>query len=96
MLLHRLWPGAIERESVRGERRTFLYAPPQGGGAVLRLVVDPPNLLLHFAAGAALPDPAALLRGEGRRGRYLCLRDPALCDSRHVRALIGAAVAAGQ
>jgi len=70
---------------------------PDGGSPVLRLVVDPPNLLLHFAEGARLPDPAGLLRGEGRRGRYVCLGAVASGDEpalRALRALI-AVVAAG-
>lgn len=72
-MLRSAWPEAIERETARGAGRIFLYAPPDGGAAVLRLVADPPNLLLHIAAGAILYDPAGLLRGEGRRGRYVCL-----------------------
>lgn len=92
-LLRSAWPGAVERETARGAGRTVVYAAPRQAGPVLRLVVDPPNLLLHFADGAALPDPAGLLRGEGRRGRYVCLGavsgedQPALC------ALIAAAAA---
>lgn len=71
--------------------RTFLYAPLDGGAAVLRLVVDPPNLLLHVAEGAQLPDPAGLLRGEGRRGRYVCLGAVPSKDQPALLALIGAA-----
>ncbi len=77
---------------MRGKARTFLYASPQDGAVVLRLVADPPNVLLHFAHGAALPDPAGLLRGTGKRGRYLCFRDAALREDPRVRALIAAAI----
>ncbi|WP_294254325.1 hypothetical protein [uncultured Sphingomonas sp.] len=59
----------------------------------MRLVVDPPNLLLHFAEGAALPDPAGLLRGEGRRGRYVCLGAVASGDEPALRVLIAVAAA---
>ncbi|WP_245824543.1 hypothetical protein [Sphingomonas azotifigens] len=76
----------------------FLYTssgggPSDGGTAVLRLVLDPPNLLLHFAEGARLPDPAGLLRGEGRRGRYVCLGAIASGDEPALRALIAVAAA---
>ena len=74
-----------------GGGRTFLYVAPDGGSPVLRLVVDPPNLLLHFAEGARLPDPAGLLRGEGRRGRYVCLGAVASGDEPALRALIAIA-----
>ncbi|MET3709858.1 hypothetical protein ABIC65_000538 [Sphingomonas trueperi] len=60
---------------------------------MLRLIVDPPNLLLHFAEGAALPDPAGLLRGEGRRGRYICLGAVSPDDQPALHALIAAATA---
>ena len=83
----------MERETARGAGRTFLYTPSDGGAAVLRLVVDPPNLLLHFAEGAALPDPAGLLRGEGRLGRYVCLGAVASGGEPALRALIAVAAA---
>ncbi|WP_241213545.1 hypothetical protein [Sphingomonas sp. ABOLE] len=92
-MLQSAWPAAVEREAARGAGRTFLYAPPNGGAAVLRLVVDPPNLLLHFAEGARLPDPAGLLQGGGRRGRYVCLGAVASGDEAALRALIAVAAA---
>ncbi|MGN8000220.1 hypothetical protein [Sphingomonas sp. 22176] len=76
-----------------GGGRTFLYKPSDRSAAVLRLVVDPPNLLLHFAEGARLPDAAGLLRGEGRRGRYVCLGAVASGDEPALRALIVLAAA---
>lgn len=93
-LLRSAWPEAVERETARAVGRTFLYMPSDGGAAVLRLVVDPPNLLLHFAEGARLLDPAGLLRGDGRRGRYVCLRAVASGDEPALRALIAVAAAA--
>ncbi|UYY78122.1 hypothetical protein [Sphingomonas sp. R1] len=97
-LLRSAWPEAVERETARGAGRTFLYTPSDGGSAggsaaVLRLVVDAPNLLLHVAEGARLPDPAGLLRGEGRRGRYVCLGAVASGDEPALRALIAVAAA---
>jgi hypothetical protein len=92
-MLRSAWPEAVEGEDPRGTGRTRLYAASGGGAAVLRLVVDPPNLLLHFAEGAALPDPAGLLRGEGRRGRYVCLGAVSPDDQPALDALIAAAMA---
>lgn len=92
-LLQSAWPEAVERNLVRATGRTFVYASPDRGAVVLRLVVDPPNLLLHFAAGAGLADPAGLLRGEGRRGRYVCLGAVASGDEPALRALIAVAAA---
>ncbi len=93
VLLRSAWPEAVEREAARCAGRTFLYTSSGGGAAVLRLVVDPLNLLLHFAEGARLPDPAGLLRGEGRRGRYVCLGAVSCGDEPALHALIAAATA---
>lgn len=84
-------PGLQERPEP-GRQPRFLYATPMGA-VVFRLVADAPNLLLHLAEGANLPDPGGLLRGAGRRGRYLCLRDTTLLDDAAVLTLISAAVA---
>lgn len=88
--LRRYAPQLVERVEGGGHMRRLVYETPQGQRAC-RLVLDPPNLLLHFADGAALADPRALLLGAGRRGRYLCLRSAALLDDPAVAALIGAA-----
>lgn len=61
----------------------------------MRLVTDPANVFLHFAQGAALPDPTGLLRGEGRRGRYVCLSAVTAEDQPALFALIAAATAGG-
>ncbi|KTF69384.1 hypothetical protein ATB93_09565 [Sphingomonas sp. WG] len=92
-LVRAAWPGAVERSLKRSEGQTFLYAASATGAAVLRLVVDPPNLILHFAEGVRLSDPLCLLQGEGRRGRYICLGSPRIRDDGDVSALIHAAVA---
>lgn len=92
-LLQSAWPEAVEREASRREGRALLYTQPDSAVAMLRLIVDPPNLLLHFAEGAGLPDPAGLLRGEGRRGRYICLGAVKASDQPALLALIAAATA---
>lgn len=90
-LLERLAPPLSERAERGGAAPHFAYRL-RSGTIVLRLIADPPNVLLHFAHGALLPDPAGLLRGEGRRGRYLCLRDAAMLEEAGVHALIEAAM----
>lgn len=90
-LLRRLGPALVERAEGQAGLR-FRYGA--SGAARFRLVVEAPNLFLHFSDGAALPDPAGLLRGEGRRGRYLCLRDVAMLGDPAVLALIVAALKA--
>ncbi|NIJ64795.1 hypothetical protein FHR20_001726 [Sphingomonas leidyi] len=60
--------------------------------AVFSLAVYPRNLLLYFLPGVGLPDPEGLLQGEGRLGRYVCLREVALLDAPAVIALIAAAL----
>jgi hypothetical protein len=83
-------PGLQERPEP-GRQPRFAYTT--GSCAPLfRLVVDPPNLFLHFADGAALSDPAGLLRGAGRRGRYVCLRNHAIGTDAGIRALIDQAM----
>jgi len=77
-----------------GRQSRFAYGIVSGP-VVMRLVVDPPNLLLHFAEGAALPDPVGLLRGTGRRGRYVCLGAVKAQDRPALLALMGAAVCNG-
>ncbi len=84
-------PGLQERPEP-GRQPRFAYAAASGA-IVFRLVVDPPNLLLHLADGAILPDPAARLRGAGRRGRYICLRDTGVLADAAVRTLILEAIA---
>ncbi|WP_232318559.1 hypothetical protein [Sphingomonas sp. TDK1] len=83
----------MQRQTAHGGGRSLLYTSPDGGATLLRLVVDPPNLLLHFAEGATLPDPAGLLRGQGRRGRYVCLSAVSPDDQSALHALIAAATA---
>ena len=46
-----------------------------------------------FFAGADLPDPAALLKGSGKRMRHVKLRPPAEIDAGALRGLIAAAYA---
>src|SRR6476661_9681487 len=49
---------------------------------------------LGFYGGTALPDPAGLLTGTGKRHRHVRLTPPAEIDAPALRALLQAAVAA--
>jgi hypothetical protein len=85
-------PGANELVYDNYNALAIGYAP--GGratGAVLSLAIYPRNILLYFLPGVSLPDPAGLLQGEGRQGRYICLTAAALLDDPAVVALIDAA-----
>lgn len=84
-----LWPAAIEQPCGRG----FLYAAPGTKAPMFRLVPSGPNILLHVSEGAVLPDPAGLLQGGGRRGRFICLRNHVLGENPALSAMIAAAVA---
>jgi len=42
--------------------------------AVFSLAIYPRNVLLYFLPGVGLPDPEGLLQGEGKLGRYVCLK----------------------
>ena len=88
-LLRRNLPGAIETSDKEnwgigrgtGYRDTLLVISPQRG-----------YVNLGFYDGAALPDPAGLLEGAGKRHRHLKVRTPSqLKDARVIR-LIQAAV----
>ena len=48
---------------------------------------------LGFYHGAALPDPAGLLEGTGKRLRHVKIRDAAAARNPAVRALLSAAIA---
>lgn len=49
---------------------------------------------LMFARGAALPDPAGLLQGTGKRARHVKLTSPADLEQSALLALLEAALAA--
>jgi len=62
--------------------------------AILSLAIMPRWVALCFLQSAStLPDPAGLLRGEGKIARNVRLGGPADLDTAAVQALIGAALA---
>jgi hypothetical protein len=85
-------PGANELVYDNYNALAIGYAPGlKTSGAILSLAVYPRNVLLYFLPGIGLPDPEGLLQGEGRQGRYVCLKRVGLLDAPAIRALIGAA-----
>lgn len=86
-------PGASELVYDNYNGLAIAYGPGEKPSeAVFSLAVYPRNILLYFLPGIGLPDPEGLLEGEGRVGRYVCLKDVALLDAPAVIALIDAAL----
>ena len=57
------------------------YAPRERASeAIVSLAVSPRGPALYFLHGASLPDPAGVLMGEGRQGRYVRLAGPGTLD----------------
>lgn len=86
-------PGATELAYDNYNALAIGYGPGEKtSDAVFSLAVYPRNILLYFLPGVGLPDPEGLLQGEGKVGRYVCLKDVALLDEPAVVALIDAAL----
>lgn len=94
-VLRARFPGATELVYDNYNALAIGYgAGERASEAMFSLAVYPRNVLLYFRFGTTLRDPAGLLRGEGRQGRYVCLKDVALLDAPAVIALLDAALAA--
>ena len=86
-------PGATELVYDNYNALAVAYGPgAKTSEAVFSLAVYPRNILLYFLPGVGLPDPEGLLQGEGKVGRYVCLKDVALLDEPAIIALIDAAL----
>ena len=64
----------------------------KAGEAILSLAVMPRWVTLCFLWGKSLPDPHALLKGEGSRVRHVRLHAPEAFDDPRIQALIAAAL----
>lgn len=92
-LLRQRLPGATELAYDNYNALAIGYGPgDKTSEAVFSLAIYPRNVLLYFLPGVGLPDPEGLLQGEGKVGRYLCLKDVALLDEPAIIALIEAAL----
>ncbi|MBB4838757.1 hypothetical protein HNP52_001826 [Sphingomonas kyeonggiensis] len=86
-------PGATELVYDNYNALAIGYGPGEKTSeAVFSLAIYPRNVLLYFLPGVGLPDPEGLLQGEGKVGRYVCLKDVALLDEPAIIALIDAAL----
>lgn len=86
-------PGATELVYDNYNGLAIGYGPgDKTSEAVFSLAIYPRNVLLYFLPGVGLPDPERLLQGEGKLGRYVCLKHVGLLDEPAVIALIGAAL----
>lgn len=86
-------PGATELVYDNYNGLAIGYGPgDKTSEAVFSLAIYPRNVLLYFLPGVGLPDPEGLLQGEGKQGRYVCLKHVALLDEPAVIALIEAAL----
>jgi hypothetical protein len=69
------------------------FSPSEKAGqAVLSLAVFPRWVTLCFLQGAGLPDPHALLKGEGSRVRHVRIETREKLDDPRIQALIDAAL----
>jgi hypothetical protein len=86
-------PGATELVYDNYNGLAIGYGPGEKTSeAVFSLAIYPRNILLYFLPGIGLPDPEGRLQGEGRVGRYVCLKDVGLLDEPAIIALIDAAL----
>lgn len=86
-------PGATELVYDNYNGLAIGYGPgDKTSEAVFSLAIYPRNVLLYFLPGVGLPDPERLLQGEGKMGRYVCLKHVALLDEPAVIDLIDAAL----
>jgi hypothetical protein len=60
--------------------------------AIFSIAVFPKNVSLFLLQGAALPDPAGLLEGEGNVVRYIRLEDEKTLDRADVKAMMAMAL----
>ena len=68
-------PGATELVYDNYNALAIGYGPGEKTSeAVFSLAIYPRNILLYFLPGVGLPDPEGLLQGEGKVGRYVCLK----------------------
>lgn len=93
VVLRERLPGATELVYDNYNGLAIGYGPgDKTSEAVFSLAIYPRNVLLYFLPGVGLPDPEGLLQGEGKMGRYVCLKHVALLDEPAVIDLIDAAL----
>jgi hypothetical protein len=92
--LRKYAPGAVELVYDNYNALVVAFgASERASEAVFSIALYPRWVSLFFLDGARLTDPDGLLRGAGARIRHVVVTDPAVLDSRGVRALITEALA---
>ena len=82
-------PGAVEIVYDNYNALVVGFGPSERASeAVLSIALYPRWVTLFFLKGAALADPAHLLKGSGTRVRHIVLDEVAVLDRPPVRALI--------
>ena len=86
-------PGAIELVYDNYNALAIGFGPTErASDAIFSIALYPRWVSLFFLHGASLPDPQKLLKGSGKRVRYIVLEDAATLDKPAVRALIAQAL----
>ena len=91
--LRRLLPGALELVYDNYNALAIGFGPTdRASDVIMSIALYPRWVSVFFMRGAELPDPLALLKGEGKQVRHMVLGGPAMLDQPGVRALVRAAV----
>ena len=86
-------PGAIELVYDNYNALVVGYGPTErASDAVFSIVMYPGWVTLFFLDGKGLPDPAKLLKGDGKQVRHVVLDGVATLDMPEVRNLMNAAL----
>jgi hypothetical protein len=93
--LRKRLPGATEMVYDNYNALAVGFGPgDRASEAIFSIVAYPRWVSVFFLQGACLKDPAKLLKGNGSRVRHIVLNEAADLGSKHVEALIAAALAA--
>ena len=91
--LRKLLPGAVELVYDNYNALVVGYGPTDRvSDAVFSIVMYPGWVTLFFLDGKGLPDPAKLLKGDGKQVRHVVLDGVATLDMPEVRNLMNAAL----
>jgi hypothetical protein len=93
--LRKLLPGAVELVYDNYNALAIAFGPSERTSeAIVSLALYPRWVSVFFVRGASLPDPARILRGNGKAMRHVVLQEASDLDAPALRALVGAAVGA--
>jgi hypothetical protein len=94
--VRRQLPGSVELVYDNYNALVMAFGPSERASeVVVSIALYPRCVNLFFLRGAKLSDPLGLLKGSGKTVRRVGLEDPAVLDTRGVRALIAQALKVG-